>query len=166
MVTGGDYTSSQVITGYWGLSRNDVFIGETQPNNAYASKSGPFNPTTLSAHPELVCNGNGANTNYCLNKAEGMTMPLSNFAVNQRMFNIYDGPAYQDLNAYVDITKTILDGCTQNDGAVCSGNPNYWMYGLMAGIPMDITQPSGQQCYMPNAAIAWKQPNGFFYPPA
>src|SRR4029450_5465893 len=21
-------------------------------------------------------------------------------------------------------------------------------------------------CYMPNAAIAWKQPNGFYYPPA
>jgi hypothetical protein len=29
MITGGDYTGSSVIPGYWGLSRNDVFIGET-----------------------------------------------------------------------------------------------------------------------------------------
>jgi hypothetical protein len=160
MVTGGDYTSSQVITGYWGLSRNDVFIGETQPGNSYASKSGPFNPTTLSQHPELVCNGNGAIANYCLNKAEGMTMPLSNFAVNQRMFNIYDGPAYQDSNAFLDITKEILTGCTQNQGANCAKSG--WMYGQQLGMPMD----SSANCYMPNAAIAWKQPNGFFYPPA
>jgi hypothetical protein len=31
---------------------------------------------------------------------------------------------------------------------------------------MDTTKPVGYQCYIPNAAIAWKQPNGFFYPPA
>ena len=29
MITDGDYTGSSVIPGYWGLSRNDVFIGET-----------------------------------------------------------------------------------------------------------------------------------------
>ncbi len=166
MITGGDYTDSSVIPGYWGLSRNDVFIGETQPGNYYASAAGPFNKFSAMADPTFVCAGNGGNGGYCLNTNEGMTMPLSNFAVNQRMYNIYDGPSYQDSDAFVDINKTTLEGCTQNDGAVCSGNPNYWMYGLMAGIPMDNTKPSGQQCYMPNAAIAWKQPNGFFYPPA
>jgi len=29
------------------------------------------------------------------------------------------------------------------------------------GMPRD-----GSTCYLPNAAIAWKQPNGFYYPPA
>lgn len=166
MVTGGDYLDSSVVPGYWGLSRNDVFIGETQPSNNYASAAGPFNKFTATADPTFVCSGNGGNALYCLNSNEGMTMPLSNFAVNQRMYNIYDGPSYQDSDAFVDITKTTLEGCTQNSGAVCSGNPNFWMYGLMTGIPMDTTKPSGMQCYMPNAAIAWKQPNGFFYPPA
>lgn len=165
MITGGDYTDSSVIPGYWGLSRNDVFIGETQPGNYYASAAGPFNKYSMQADPSLICAGNGGNGSYCLNTNEGMTMPLSNFAVNQRMYNIYDGPSYQDSDAFVDISKTILEGCTQNDGAVCSFN-NGWMYGLMAGIPMDSTKPLGMQCYMPNAAIAWKQPNGFFYPPA
>ena len=166
MVTAGDYTDSSVIPGYWALTRNSVFVGETQPGNYYASAAGPFNKLSQQAHPELTCAGNGGNGLYCLNENEGMTMPLSNFAVNQRFFNIYDGPAYQDRNAYVDITKTTLEGCTPNSGANCSWAPNYWMYGLMAGIPLDPTKPSGQQCYMPNAAIAWKQPNGFFYPPA
>jgi hypothetical protein len=166
MVTAGDYTDSSVIPGYWALTRNSVFIGETQPGNYYASAAGPFNQYSQKAHPELICAGNGGNGLYCLNENEGMTMPLSNFAVNQRFFNIYDGPAYQDRNAYIDITKTTLDGCLPNTGAQCSFAPNYWMYGIMAGIPLDPTKPAGQQCYMPNAAIAWKQPNGFFYPPA
>ena len=39
---------------------------------------------------------------------------------------------------------------------------------------MDVLEPArGRRpqrqsgtCYLPNAAIAWKQPNGFYYPPA
>lgn len=165
MVTGGDYTDSSVIPGYWGLSRNDVFIGHTQPNsNYYASDAGPFNQQSMQADPTFVCAGNGGNGSYCLNENEGMTMPLSNFAVGQRLFSIYDGPAYQDANAYLDINTTTLTGCTPNDGAVCPGSYG-WMYGLQTGILLDPNNPSGSQCYLPNAAIAWKQPNGFFYPP-
>ena len=33
-------------------------------------------------------------------------MPLANFGVGQRLFSIYDGPAYQESNIYLDITKT------------------------------------------------------------
>ena len=29
-----------------------------------------------------------------------------------------------------------------------------------------MTKEEGSYCYLPNAAIAWKQPNGFYYPPA
>ena len=35
-------------------------------------------------------------------------MSLDNFGVNQRLFNIYDGPSFQDSNAYLDITPTTL----------------------------------------------------------
>ena len=34
-------------------------------------------------------------------------------------------------------------------------------FGNVAGLPKD-----NRGCYLPNAAIGWKQPNGFFYPPA
>jgi cell migration-inducing and hyaluronan-binding protein len=33
----------------------------------------------------------------------------------------------------------------------------------MLGMPYD---PINKVGYLPNAAIAWKQPNGFYYPPA
>ena len=36
------------------------------------------------------------------------------------------------------------------------------MVGQVFGLPKD----EKGTCYMPNAAIAWKQPNGFYYPPA
>ena len=164
MITGGDYT--QVIPGYWGLSSNDVFVGSTQDNSHYfAMNAGPFNKLSKQADPTLVCAGGGGIGGYCLNVSEGMSMPLSGFAVNQRMFSIYDGPSYQDSNAFLDVTPTYLDGCTQNSGTGCSGT-NGWMYGLQTGLLLDPTKDADKGCYMPNAAIAWKQPNGFFYPPA
>ena len=36
------------------------------------------------------------------------------------------------------------------------------MYEQVIGVPKD----KNNACYLPNAAIAWKQPNGFYYPPA
>ena len=42
------------------------------------------------------------------------------------------------------------------------------MYGTKASYLRLKTEPGKDTstCYLPNAAIAWKQPNGFFYPPA
>ena len=42
-VTGGDYTHSSVIKGYWALVRNSIFIGRTQQSNGFSSDVGPFN---------------------------------------------------------------------------------------------------------------------------
>ncbi len=163
MITGGDYTASSVIPGYWGVARNNVFVGHTQADAGYTSSAGPFNQSTKAT---LQCEGSGGNPNFCLNRVEGMTMPLSNFAVNQRLYSIYDGPSYQDSNAFLDINKTVLDGCKYPITDAGCANPaggQGWMYGFSQGLPLD---PVTQSCYMPNAAIAWKQPNGFFYPPA
>ena len=42
-----------------------------------------------------------------------------------------------------------------------------YLYGLELGLPADpASTPASPTCYLPNAAIAWKQSNGFFYPPA
>ena len=75
-------------------------------------------------------------------------MPLDNFGVSQRLFSIYDGPMYQDSNIFLDITKTTCPNC------------------MYAGTPGVRKQATPSLCYLPNAAIAWKQPNGFFYPPS
>ncbi|MGB7292058.1 MAG: pentapeptide repeat-containing protein [Thermodesulfobacteriota bacterium] len=153
-VTGGDYTHSSVISGNWMLARKNVFIGNTQQNNAFASNAGPF------VKGGLKCEN--SETNYCISRDQGITMPLSNFGMNQRFFNIYDGPSLQDSNAYLDIKKTFIDDCTfPNNNQQC--NNSEWMYGRVLGVPGDAGQKKG---YLPNAAIAWKQQNGFYYPPA
>jgi hypothetical protein len=158
-VTGGDYTHSSVITGNWMLARKNVFIGNTQAQNPLASNAGPFNPAGLS------CDNSATEAiNYCLSLQEGISMPLSSFGVNQRLFNIYDGPSLQDSNAYLQINRTVIGDCPfPNPQQQC--NDSQWMYGRLLGMPGAVLE--GQNyCYLPNAAIAWKQPNGFYYPPA
>src|SRR5262249_49606237 len=47
-----------------------------------------------------------------------------------------------------------------------------WIYTAAIGIPKDLAAKGGgpnddkkDRCVLPNAAIGWKQPNGFYYPP-
>jgi len=161
-VTGGDYIHSSVVPGLWQLAAKSVFIGNTQQDNPLASNAGPFNPLQTTRNGKTIkgmeCEGGAAN--FCRSAKEGISIPLDNFAVNQRLYNIYDGPNYQDSNAYLDIKKTMLG--PQCEPANC---PQFgpWMYTRTIGIPKD---PNLNQCVLPNAAIGWKQPNGFYYPPA
>jgi cell migration-inducing and hyaluronan-binding protein len=168
-VTGGGYTLSDAIQGHWAIARNDAFVGHTQPaatqngggGNPWADESGPFNPGSKARDESFVCatQPSGAPAgNFCLNTKAGMIMLLSNFGNNQRFFNIYDGPAFEENNAYLDINPVTITGCSP--GGVCSGSP--WMYGQVTGVPKD----KNGRCYLPNAAVGWKQPNGFYYPPA
>lgn len=141
-VSGGDYTRSSLPIGYWGVVRKSVFIGTTQPNNPYADAAGPFN-----AASKVKCVNID---NACINIDHSVAMQLINFATSQRLFNIYDGPTYQDSNAYLDIRQS---PCVD---ASC-------MYWHTPGVRLNPVTKKG---YLPNAAIGWKQPNGFYYPPA
>lgn len=161
-VTGGGYSQSDVVDGHWALVRKTAFIGQAQdPSlNPYASNAGPINPGT-----PLQCAGQvgtGAMVgNFCLLPDEGISFPMSNFGVNQRMFNIYDGPAYQESNAYLRIPATVLEDCqSHSTPGIC--DTSRYLYARMMAIP----KTSSGTCYLPNAAIGWKQPNGFYYPPA
>jgi hypothetical protein len=160
-VTGGDYSRSSAINGFWSLAERSVFVGTTQPGNGYAANDGPFNPTS-----DLKCDSQ--DVNFCIRLDQQMTLSFDNWSVNQRLFNIYDGPAYQASNAYLDIKPTYLDKCTANPNEVIScWRPNYPIaYGPVNGIMRDKTKGADGQCFLPNAAIGWKQPNGFYYPPA
>jgi hypothetical protein len=170
LVTGGDYTLSSVIPGNWQTAIRSVFIGNTQKpeNNPLTSNAGPFNPLTSTDGKikGLSCDNTAQRQLFCLSKQEGITMPISNFSMQQRLFNVYDGPNYQDSNAYLDITKTMLGPeCTPTSCPALTG----WMYTGALGIPIDQesgTTQASRNCVLPNAAIGWKQPNGFYYPPA
>jgi hypothetical protein len=196
MVTGGGYSHSDVIQGHWALVRKSVFIGNTQEekptevpdsspkrtipmaDNPFASNGGPFNPVS-----KLFCE-QAADTNrpgnYCLSIHEGVSFQLSSFAMYQRLFSVYDGPAFQDSNAYLRIKTRVFDDCkpqARDGGASICDPPDktrsrgsaWWagfgVNGIPRGVP-DEADPSKDFCFMPNAAIGWKQPNGFYYPPA
>ncbi|MGA3317101.1 MAG: hypothetical protein ABSC64_11765 [Candidatus Korobacteraceae bacterium] len=159
-VTGGGYSRSDVPVGYWSVVRKSAFVGQSQSQdptakhpepNFYASDAGPFNPKAIKQ-----CD-NGSDPDHCMSFSQGVTFLLPPFP-GQRLFNIYDGPAFQEYNFYTDVHQTITD-CTPGSGSCLSE------YALTRniGVPLDKTK---QQCYLPNAAIAWKQPNGFYYPPA
>ncbi len=164
-VSGGGYSGSDEVPGYWALAHKNVFIGHTQTpplpqgkgGSRFAIDAGPFNP-----HSGLTCDS-GLPAAFCSNLNEGIAIPLGNFAVNQRFFSIYDGPSYESANAFLDITKTALNGCTSGGSG---DNCDLWMYYRSNGVPLDPSGPGNGQCYLPNAGIAWKQPNGFYYPPA
>lgn len=161
-VTGGGYTKADVVDGHWALVKKTAFIGRSQDPaiNPYASNAGPINPGTPLTCATQV--GNGAPVgNFCLLPDEGVSFPMSNFGINQRLFNIYDGPAYQESNAYLSVPATKLEDCTpQNLPGGC--NQSRYLYARMIAVP----KATDGSCYLPNAAIGWKQPNGFYYPPA
>jgi G8 domain len=170
-VTGGGYTRSDAAQGFWNLSLRNLFVGNTQPNtsngvpdNAAASNAGPFNPYALS------CPYNG---DHCVSTADGISIPVDSFGNAQRLFNIYDGPVFEDSDAFADIHTTKV-GTLSECKAPVGGNNNPgecqrlgWENAYQQGV---LQSPQGNlpnnDCILPNAAIAWKQPNGFYYPPA
>ncbi len=160
-VTGGDYTLSNFLPGQWQLARKNIFIGSTQDEKMsqnYASHAGPVNPKS-----DILCatEASGAVVaDRCVIKNEGLVIPIDPFNY-QRLFNIYDGPNFEDSNAFLNVKKTHIDDC--NGGGNCSSS--MWMYGRTFGMPKDPDSTT-TKCILPNAAIAWKQPNGFYYPPA
>ncbi|MGA3210929.1 MAG: hypothetical protein ABSD20_06440 [Terriglobales bacterium] len=175
-VTSGGYTRADVAQGYWSLLRKSSLVGNTQPiltddkgvsvpANPFASNGGPFNPKGLKECDKPL------ETSFCLSKAQGISYPMEFFSVNQKLFSIYDGPAFQERNAYLDVTATKIgqrkDCAVSPDGVEQTCEDFNWLYGrefgLTADTASDATNPS---CYLPNAAIGWKQSNGFFYPPA
>ena len=171
MVTGGGYTRSDNAIGNWLVGLRNVYVGQTQGDpidkkqKFYASDLGPVTPTGL------ACDNSTNPQGYCLMASNGISMLLTPFNSGQRMFNIYDGPSFQDSSAYLNIHARAIADCTpdqRNPGdGVC--DESKYMYGhtigLLQGTP-DPTKPMVKECYIPNAAIAWKQENGFYYPPA
>jgi hypothetical protein len=161
MVSGGSY--EQVINGYWALTRKTLFVGQTQANNDFATAAGP----KLNDNTGLKCAGGKAA--FCLFPREGISIPTDNFLNYQRFYNIYDGPVYQEANTFVNINPTLMTKTT--DGEYIYGFKSADGQNRSLGIPK--AKEAGKyggyakdNCILPNAAVAWKQPNGFYYPAA
>jgi hypothetical protein len=181
MVTGGGYTRSDVAQGFWNLSSHNLFIGNTQPippgigavpDNPDASNAGPFTPHGLSCN-DAPGVGVVYGSSFCLSAEQGIAFENSNFGNSQRLLHIYDGPTFEDSDAFSDIHALSISTLQQcrPDGNTLSGDCRIgqlnWMNAFISGV---LQSPAGNtpgnDCILPNAAISWKQPNGFYYPPA
>lgn len=171
-VTGGGYTRSDAAQGFWNLSQRVLFVGNTQPidsatgvpANPAASNAGPFNPYGL------TCPAPGLP--YCISPANDATFEIDSFSGAQRLISIYDGPSFEDSDAFMDVHTTDIGtlgqckpGTTGNPAGSCINLK--WLNGTQSGAMLvPPVNSANSQCVLPNAAIAWKQPNGFYYPPA
>jgi hypothetical protein len=181
MVTGGGYTRSDAAQGFWNLSSHNLFVGNTQPipstvgavpDNPFASNAGPFNPYALGCNDTQGV-GTMYGSAFCLSAEQGMVFENSNFGNSQRLLHIYDGPTFEDSDAFSDI-HVLSIGTRQQcrpDGNTLPGDCRIgqlnWMNAFISGVLQSSTgNKAGNECILPNAAISWKQPNGFYYPPA
>lgn len=171
-ITGGGYTRSDAAQGFWNLSQRVLFVGNTQPidpatgvpDNPAASNAGPANPYGISCpYPGLP---------YCTSSDNDATFEVDSFSNAQRMISIYDGPSFEDGDAFMDVHVTpigTLAQCKPSGNDVPGACMNLgWLNGTQSGVIRvnPSLGPSKSTCALPNAAIAWKQPNGFYYPPA
>jgi hypothetical protein len=128
-VSGGGYSRSDAAQGFWSVLKNSILAGNTQPNNSKghpdnpaASNAGPFNPDSLNPAGDQACkyiDSHGAS--FCASAQHGIIFLNTGFANNQRLFNIYDGPAAEYNNIYSDIHITDLgtvDDCRGKSGGV------------------------------------------------
>lgn len=157
-ITGGSWT--QTPPGYFSITKNSVFVGATQPDNPDAAPLGPAvcpSPTP-SASCATACAGPA-----CSLYAEGIGM-FTGSLNPKRMMTIYDGPFYSDGSVFTETSPIVCD----TTGPAPFDDPN------SCQIYSSTTQPQYQppspppspQMNVVNAAIGWKQPNGFYYPPA
>lgn len=186
-VTGGSWV--QTPPGYFSVAKNSLFVGVSQHGGSeWAQRSGPMLVVKKgqSTSPYEPCNGPKITCNL---PEQGTGYFRDNFNP-KRLLNIYDGPAYADGNTFVNV------GAWKCDPQPCSGMSSDECYAALACVPhqkgnadCDKLIPCGvysstiepspfdpaaplkipdhfHDMVIPDAAIGWKQPNGFYYPPA
>jgi hypothetical protein len=170
-VTGGDW--QQALPAYLALAQNNLFVGTSQAQDAknlYARRSGPrfvvSSTENLAAYShckarQSTCNLPAAGTGYW----RGEFQP-------KRLLTIYDGPTYADGNAFMNVGAWECNAqpCSKATSPdKCEGFQNGEAV-LPCGIYSSTTQPvgpkGGNNIVVVDAGIGWKQPNGFYYPPA
>lgn len=156
-VTGGSWL--QVAPAYLSLAQNSLFVGTTQHGGSkYAQRSGPIFEHS-SSEPFTACSAVAQTT--CDLPVEGTGYFRGEFNP-KRLINIYDGPAYADGNTFLNV------GSWQCDPQPAAGQD--FDGPLPCGVYSSTTQPlapdGSNEMLVLDAAIGWKQPNGFYYPPA
>jgi hypothetical protein len=176
-VTGGNWTESPA--GYFSITENSVFVGSTQSDNPDAAPVGPAlcPPGTPASTCAQNCTGA-----FCVLPAEGISLFTGGFNP-KRMISIYDGPFYAEGSVFTHTEPLVCDPTGPapfDDANGCqiyssTTQPQYFP-GVQSPTPTPTSSgspyptptgtPPTPQLNVINAAVGWKQPNGFYYPPA
>ena len=158
----------QVPPAYFSLAKNSLFVGTSQHGGSpYAQRSGPIFRVTSADNPARYAPCAMGGNITCNLLAEGTGFWTGGFQP-KRLINIYDGPHFADGNLFVNV------GSWECDPQPCLGRSPCDLT-LPCGIYSSTTQPVPSAPDRPvdphkmvvlDAAVGWKQPNGFYYPPA
>lgn len=169
-VSGGSW--SQVPPGYFTVTKDGLFTGSTRPLSATAGRTGPTIVLT-----DDHCTGGGSGDQCCAGATcmlpdEGIG--IFNGGLNpKRLITIYDGPFYGEGNIFFDTESFACDPTSYTSADSCgiyltTFQPGFLSTGSHACA--SASSPYGQgtdgQMIVADAAIGWKQTNGFYYPPA
>ncbi len=167
-VTSGSWL--QVPPGYFSLAKDSLFVGTTQHGGSrWAQRSGPL--FSVAAGDDLAAFAPCAHTGFttCNLESEGVGLWTGGFQP-KRLINIYDGPHFADGNLFLNV------GSWECDPQPCANKqPGQCTTDLPCGIYSSTIQPAPNVPGQPvdphkmivlDAAVGWKQPNGFYYPPA
>ncbi len=150
-VSGGAWT--QAPPGYFTITKDSIYAGTTQPDGVSdAGRAGPAFDIDL------------CKSGACPLPVDGTALFTQGFQP-KRLINIYDGPFFAEGNAFTNAEPFECDP-TQAPG----GNPECGIYFSTVQPATCAAEPDpdpalDNMCVM-NAAVGWKQPNGFYYPPA
>jgi hypothetical protein len=172
-VTGGSWF--QTPPAYFSVAKNGLYIGTSQSGqnaSRYAQRQGPIfavdASTPLNVYPpcsrgdRVTCNIDLDGTGYW--QGAGFNP--------KRLISIYDGPHFADGNLFANVGawECALQPCQGKQPGQCV-LPN----GGECGIYSSTTQPTVRtmngapdptKMLVIDAAVGWKQNNGFYYPPA
>ncbi|MCK9634937.1 MAG: hypothetical protein M0R41_01485 [Methylobacter tundripaludum] len=161
-VSGGSW--DQVLNRQLAIAKDSLFVGSIAPTDQYAGQNGPD-------MSNAICSQNNGTQPmpFCYFQKDGVGLYMGGFN-SKRMITIYDGPFFSDGNIFTQVNTSNSGVKTQPGstppyatGTSIYDATNQPAYPLTAS---SVQNPALSQYSVINAAIGWKQPNGFYYPPA
>ena len=152
-VSGGAWT--QAPPGYFTITQDSIYAGSTHPKMPDAGRVGPAFDVSRCAQ------------NACPLPVDGTALFTGGFQP-KRLINIYDGPFFAQSNAFADTPALECDPTKVTDGTPeCGIYMSTVQPTTCDGLPSVKADPAtaGGMCIV-DAVVGWKQPNGFYYPPA
>ncbi|MEM7222015.1 MAG: hypothetical protein AAF495_03490 [Pseudomonadota bacterium] len=162
-VGGGSWP--QVPPGFFDLTKDTIFAGSTRDTTNYT----PGDDSQMG--PKLVNKSCAAGV--CLLPLDGTGIFIGALAP-KRLMTIYDGPFYAEGSIFTN-TPAVLDTTgipntalyTNPSGKTSCDGTKYEDCGVYkAGQQPAESDMTVSDMMIPSAGIGWKQPNGFYYPPA